>query len=413
MQAQRGNIPELDGIRGIACLVVLIAHCLVGPLISGLPAESTIRYAGGMGLPVLLGGVDLFFVLSGFLIGGILLDNRDASNFFRAFWTRRIARIFPVAYLLVATYALALAAQAHFHLPQLDLWLLKDPLPVWSYATFTQSIPIAMQGYGGPRLVGITWSLAIEEQFYLLFPFVVYFLSRRAVAVVAIGGIVAALVLRAEVEVNYGWYASYVLLPCRMDGLMFGVLGALIVRTPAVFAAMRRFRLLWDIGIIAVIYSFLANFYIAQAGRLSDSPLLFTIVNTSRYSAFAFMCLLFILRVFFYEPGIFHRLLRSTVLVKAGLISYALYMYHQAVNGLLHGFIFNQEPRIGSLAEFTVALLVIAIAIGLATLSYIYMENPIRRLGHRVRYMRESQQRAMVEVTALPTAIVESTVTAR
>src|SRR5262249_57405262 len=120
-----------------------------------------------------------FLGLLVFLIGGILLDNRDASNFFRAFWTRRIARIFPVNYLLIATYALALAFQAHFHLPQLDLWVLNDPLPVWTYATFTQSIPIAMQGYGGPRWGGITWSLAIEEEVFLLFPFVVFFLLRR------------------------------------------------------------------------------------------------------------------------------------------------------------------------------------------------------------------------------------------
>src|SRR5262249_31179093 len=186
MAAKHGNIPELDGVRGIACLTVLIAHCLYGPMALGLPPGSL----GPHGiLQLLVGGVDLFFVLSGFLIGGILLDNRDASNFFRAFWTRRIARIFPVNYLLIATYALALAFQAHFHLPQLDLWVLNDPLPVWTYATFTQSIPIAMQGYGGPRWVGITWSLAIEEQFYLLFPFVVYFLSRRGVAIVAATGV--------------------------------------------------------------------------------------------------------------------------------------------------------------------------------------------------------------------------------
>src|SRR5262249_47469501 len=167
MAAKHGNIPELDGVRGIACLTVLIAHCLYGPMALGLPPGSL----GPHGiLQLLVGGVDLFFVLSGFLIGGILLDNRDASNFFRAFWTRRIARIFPVNYLLIATYALALAFQAHFHLPQLDLWVLNDPLPVWTYATFTQSIPIAMQGYGGPPGGGIPLAVAPDEPCCFFFP---------------------------------------------------------------------------------------------------------------------------------------------------------------------------------------------------------------------------------------------------
>jgi peptidoglycan/LPS O-acetylase OafA/YrhL len=98
--------------------------------------------------------------------------------------------------------------------------------------------------------------------------------------------------------------------------------------------------------------------------------------------------------------------------VKAGLISYALYMYHQAVNGLLHGFIFNQEPRIGSLPEFAVGLLVMAIAIVLAILSYVYMEKPIRQLGRHLRYLRGPQHTVAVD-KSIPAGVAESAVPAR
>lgn len=160
------------------------------------------------------------------------MDSRDKPHYFKRFWIRRVARIFPVLYLVLATYALALLVQANYAPPQLDLWLLAEPRPpFWTYATFTQSFPIAEDGYGGPRWVGITWSLAIEEQFYPIFPFAVFFLSRRSLLLTALAGIAAAPVLRDVFERLYGhWYAPYVLLPSRMDSLMFGVLTAIIVR---------------------------------------------------------------------------------------------------------------------------------------------------------------------------------------
>ncbi len=112
------------------------------------------------------------------------------------------------------------------------------------------------------------------------------------------------------------------------------------------------------------------------------------------------MFALLILRIFLYEPGPYHRFLRTKVLTGIGLISYALYMYHQAVNGLMHGFIFNQEPHISTVTELLVAFAVMAIAVGLATLSYVYFERPIRRLAQRVGYSSKSSPRALAGTSA-------------
>ena len=317
------HIPELDGVRGIACLSVLFAHCLVGILTT--PPQTLTTF--------LLSGVDLFFVLSGFLIGGILLDNREAPNFFQAFWIRRIARIFPVLYALLATYALALFIRSRFDLPQMDLWLLASPIPpFWSYATFTQSIPIALSGYGGPRWVGITWSLAIEEQFYFLFPVLVYFVSRRSIVLTTLASIFVAPLLRAMVEARYGWYAAYVMLPCRMDALMFGVLAAIVIRNEGALQLARRLRLALDGIIVLIVLAIVYASYPITSFSL-------------KYSAIALMFALLILRIFLYKPGLYHWALRTKALTAAGLISYALYMYHQAVNGPCMASFSGRSPK--------------------------------------------------------------------
>jgi len=112
------------------------------------------------------------------------------------------------------------------------------------------------------------------------------------------------------------------------------------------------------------------------------------------------MFALLILRIFLYEPGPYHWFLRTKVLTGIGLISYALYMYHQAVNGLMHGFIFNQEPHISTVAELFVSFAVMAIAIALATLSYVYFERPIRRLAQRVSYSSKLSQGTLTATLA-------------
>lgn len=378
-----GHTPELDGIRGWACASVLIAHCLTG-IIHGTPnswlASPWIESFDSRTLWFFLGGVDLFFVLSGFLIGGILLDSRNKPHYFKNFWIRRIGRIFPVAYLVLATYAAALFVTAHFDITRFDSWLLAEYRPpLWSFATFTQSLPIALHGYGGPRWMGMTWSLAIEEQFYLLFPLAVYFLPRRWLVALVISGIVISPILRDVLERAFGnWYSPYVLLPARLDGLMYGVGLALIVRNNTAFGIAVRFRRLLDVVPLLVLYSI----------WISWSPSWWPGPSGSMYplkqSFLAIMWAIVILRIFTYRSSVFNKIWRNSILAKIGLISYGLYMYHQAINGLIHGWLFQQEPMIKTPEHLLAATAVIAIAIGLATISYIYFESPIRRYAATV-----------------------------
>jgi peptidoglycan/LPS O-acetylase OafA/YrhL len=376
----RGHIPELDGIRGWACLSVLIVHCLTGVSADPFWLFEANHYTTWL----FLGGVDLFFVLSGFLIGGILLDTKGRQHYFGKFWIRRVGRIFPVAYLMMATFAVAIFVTHHFGITRFDGWLLQEPhAPLWTFAIFWQNIPFAINtmtsGYDGPRWLAMTWSLAIEEQFYMLFPFVVYFLPRKRVVAVVIAGIVLAPILRDILERQFGhWYAPYVLLPSRMDGLLFGVAVALIVRDKAAFALAYRFRLVIDAVGLLILWSILANWQFTW--WMGPSGTIFPL----KQSLLALMWAIVILRVFTWEGSLFNAIWRNRTLGKLGLISYGAYMYHQTVNGLVHGILFGREPKITSNLELLAGLAVCAIAIGLATLSYIYYERPIRRFAGRL-----------------------------
>jgi peptidoglycan/LPS O-acetylase OafA/YrhL len=400
----QGHITELDGLRGIACLGIVISHC-IGSIIG---ATDVVLWPQAIWLTLknfLWGGVDLFFVLSGFLIGGILIDNRGTQNFFAAFWTRRVARILPVLFIVVATYSLLLAVRPYIDAPFLDFWLLKAPVysPLW-YLTFTQTIPMAMTGWG-PQWLAVTWSLAIEEQFYLFFPFLVYLLPRRQLAVVMIAFVVFCPILRGLIHHYVAWSVSYILLPCRMDSLSIGVLVAIAVRNPRILARLREYRRPLDA--VMGTFALLLVGYNFELGRLAIKPissLAADMVFTLNHSVLALFFALCLLRIFLYPRGLYHRFLAWKPLTWLGLVSYGLYMYHQPVNGLVHGLLFRDEPRVGSWLELIVALLVISTAIVLAALSYRFVEMPIRRVAQRVNFRRPVDPNPQAQMTPATTA---------
>jgi len=163
----RGWIPALDGIRGLAILMVMLFH-YGGNLERTNPIG---RLVGGL-FSFGWSGVDLFFVLSGFLITGILLDSRNAENYFSSFYARRVLRIFPAYYVSLALLLLIL--------PMLDPPLrLSLPSDQWMYVFYAQNW-VGIFDYPGRGLLTPYWSLAVEEQFYLVWPLVVARVCRRA-----------------------------------------------------------------------------------------------------------------------------------------------------------------------------------------------------------------------------------------
>jgi len=224
------HILELDGLRGAAIFMVLVYHYVSQ---QGAAPAGSLTASVQRAVSMWATGVDLFFVLSGFLIGGILMQQRDSPSFFRTFYIRRSVRILPIYYLWTTLYiVLVLAAgpflRAHAHsgmTPQLG-W------PVYIHYLFLQNFAFFSLAGLASAWFGPTWSLAIEEQFYLLSPLIVRLVSPRRLSAVLISTIVAIPVLRILMlwAGHPSAAAISVLMICRADALALGILAALLWR---------------------------------------------------------------------------------------------------------------------------------------------------------------------------------------
>jgi len=205
------RIAALDGVRGVAILLVLAMHSLyIGPFFGlDVMAHPYARIAW-------LGwsGVDVFFVLSGFLITGILVRTKGSPGYFRNFYVRRSLRIFPLYYLVVLLLMFAMQRPAISS---------DDYLP---HLLYYQNFRYAFPHVGHDAALQVTWSLAIEEQFYLLWPALVWILSMRGLRVVCVLAIVGAVALRIWL-VTRGFEGTHFLTPCRLDTLAAGALLAI------------------------------------------------------------------------------------------------------------------------------------------------------------------------------------------
>src|SRR5579862_7509574 len=168
-----GRIQELDGVRGLAILLILIDHYIYGSLgqYRDTPLGAIIRDV----FPLSWSGVDLFFVLSGFLIGGILMDHRDSTDYFKTFYIRRACRILPIYFIwIILFFSIAWLFSSHASSGWYAEEFRRIPhLPDWRYFFFLQNFNMATTNDFGPVWTGITWSLCIEEQFYLLMPLII------------------------------------------------------------------------------------------------------------------------------------------------------------------------------------------------------------------------------------------------
>lgn len=209
--ASSTRIPALDGLRGIAILLVLICH-----LLAQLKSNSGIfRYAVVAGR-LTWSGVDLFFVLSGFLIGGILLDARSSPRYYTTFYARRAFRILPIYAVLLALCSLRYLP---FHWLPASLGTFSPvEIPWIAYLTFTQNLWMARLADLGLGTLSPTWSLTVEEQFYLTMPVIVRKIPRAKLATVLLSVILGVPVLRVFIHHFFvpSALACHVLMPCPM-----------------------------------------------------------------------------------------------------------------------------------------------------------------------------------------------------
>ena len=220
------HIAALDGLRGVAILPVLLFH--FGQYGHGLPlptvaidkAFSTVFRAGWV-------GVELFFVLSGFLITGILCDSKHGSSYFRNFYIRRCLRVFPLYY---STLILFLVILPWIFPSNSSLqYVTSQP---WWYWTYLSNVQIARVGFHPLGVLDHFWSLAVEEQFYLVWPIVVALCTRDRLRQMCVGLIAGGLIVRIGFRLWGYEDASYVLTASRMDALAAGSVLAVVARRP-------------------------------------------------------------------------------------------------------------------------------------------------------------------------------------
>lgn len=374
------RIPQLDGIRGLAILLILIWHYYVF-----LPVPGTINIFIKKFLILSWCGVDLFFVLSGFLIGGILLDNKSAKNYYSTFYFRRICRILPIYFILVFSFIALYQSGIWKNNPPLG-WLFNRPLPLWSYATFTQNFFVIKTGSFGANGLGVTWSLAIEEQFYLVLPFLIRLMSNSRLPILLISLIISAPLLRMILLFSFptGGFAGYVLLPGRMDALFLGVLGAWMLRQENLFHHLLSKRWLvysatFFSGSIILFLTYLYN----KPG--SPAALVMMSIGLTLMAAF-FLCLILVSVTG--NNKIVEKILNFSPLRGLGRVSYFVYLFHLVFLGLAHIFILNQSPKNMDLINGTVTLFALFTTLTMATISWFIIEKPFVKYGHRVEYDR-------------------------
>jgi peptidoglycan/LPS O-acetylase OafA/YrhL len=236
--SERAHFAPLDGVRGIAILMVMVFHFFLGmPTASGFQQVVAAVTSAGWA------GVDLFFVLSGFLITGILIDTKNHSSYYKSFYARRALRIFPAYYTFIILIGFVIGPLLVWNYQRTNPGVPSEPAQnlalfrnyqayYWLYLT---NVLIAIKGFA-PTVLWMTpfWSLAVEEQFYLVWPFIVRRLNPSRLLSLAIGAIVLASVIRVLIYAT-GIFAdppvaAAMLTPSRMDPLAAGAVVAIMMR---------------------------------------------------------------------------------------------------------------------------------------------------------------------------------------
>ncbi len=375
---RQARIPELDGLRGFAILMVISIHYFYDSGAQLPRLAHRLQSFLGLGWT----GVDLFFVLSGFLIGGILLDARDSPRYFKTFYLRRFFRIIPVYYLWIVVYMLLawlggsyLESRLQISAGPANSW------GIWAHFLFLQNLWVHNYAPLAGWWFGVSWSLAVEEQFYLVIPFLIRYLSARRLTVfltcVVFAAPVCRILLRAFVTMPSS--RSQMLMPCRADALAIGVLGAIYWRDADFREWLSRNKKLTYavFGVLLAGMAALGIWFPAHDG---------TLTQTAGYTWIALFYLSLVFVALADSAGRIAKLARMEWLREWGRVSYCVYLIHPAVRYFCFRYL-NQDPtHLSSWWNVATGLLAVAVTYGLAKLSWTFFEEPLLQRGHRFKY---------------------------
>lgn len=353
------HYPALDGLRGIAIILVILYHNF-----------NFIEYFNYGWL-----GVDLFFVLSGFLITNILLNSLTSENYFRNFYARRVLRIFPLYYFSLLLFLFLIPA---INPSLLDMSYYKEH-QVWFW-TYLQNWPLIIKSDESGIALNHYWSLAIEEQYYVLWPLVILLLKKpKRLFILCVLVLVIVIAARFYIWENSEYYPSYerAFLFTRIDGILIGsMLAAIYKINPQL---LRKYFTFFLLALTAVNYLF----YLYKQTQSPDFP----VWAIAGFTTFSFIFAIVVYEAVMKENRVVNYILTNPVLRFLGKYSYGFYIFHWPVfllvkpyaDKFVAGF-FNSD---GYLSMFLSSLLATVAGLLVSVASYHLFEKHFLKLKNK------------------------------
>ena len=372
-------MPQLDGLRAFAVGAVLIHHFFQPARIAGVDLA--------------LLGVWLFFVLSGFLITGILLRSRDQVDYggspsgfvLRQFYLRRFLRIFPLYYSVL------------FMAATIDLGDVRDTI-FW-HLTYLSNYLFATRQSWGPMTAHF-WSLSVEEQFYILWPALILFAPRRLLLKLVISAIVIGPLFRVAAHfLDFNWIARLTVLPASLDALGLGALLAYSSHhageRPILIKRLKQ-GIYW-LGVPGLIV-------LLGLQKLENYNLVGDVTVNSWFiepMLWALMFVWVINRASLGFTGVGAKILEFKPLAYTGKISYGIYVYHPFVYALLPILFYRTGVDFFLLPRLLQFGLLVGTTVGMAALSWYFLESPINSLKNHFTYAEQNARSGIQRLKAV------------
>jgi peptidoglycan/LPS O-acetylase OafA/YrhL len=374
------RVPALDGLRGLAIIGVLYAH---NGLLWGLTSQpialntalASIANVGGL-------GVELFFVLSSYLITGILLNTKGSPGATRNFFLRRAVRILPLYYVVLT---ILLVHQAPGAIAGFEVW----------YWLNLSNWVMAWQGAFPAHGYLVFWSLGVEEQFYALWPFVVFATGQRQLFRIAVAGIAIALVSRiALVLLGASAVTIGSATPAHFDSLGVGAALAILSRGEHGLRPLVPWARRVAIGTVLIVL----GLGVPLRGFPGDHWAMLTFGRVGFAVCFG---ALLVLAVASDSGGLVRRVAESSILRGFGRYSYCLYLIHAPVGETLrliaYAWAWPVLIQLGFMAHVAIFATVVLVSFGLAWLSWRYIEAPLLSLRRYFSGPPHAYERALPE----------------